>query len=145
MLDLVLNTFMGNDCVSHLDNPDKRGKEANLFPFCPHDVPSFFSLYFYCTWEKPWGWREASWSSHHNPGYTQPACGVIHEPPPLHVRLFICLLQFSTMLSSLASHSFSSSPLLSPTRLPPGEKHSDTRERALDLKTPGATLTWRNC
>lgn len=52
---------------------------------------------------------------------------------PVHVR-FIYFLQFSTLLSSLASHPLSSFPLLSPTQLSQDVKHSTQAERWLDLK-----------
>ena len=52
---------------------------------------------------------------------------------PVHVR-FIYFLQFSTLLSSLASHPLCSFPLLSPTQLSQDVKHGTHAERWLDLK-----------
>ena len=52
---------------------------------------------------------------------------------PVHVR-FIYFLQFSTLLSFLASHPLCSFPLLSPTQLSQDVKHGTHAERWLDLK-----------
>lgn len=108
---------MGKDYISHLVS-----------------VVSPYLSAFILPGKNPGGWREASWSSHHSVGYTQPymwyQSGTRHL---IHVRS-LYFLQFPTLLSSLAPHRFSSFPLISPTQLSQDVKHGDMAERGLDLK-----------